>query len=189
MTTAPISEQEIAQLTTKGTLALEGWFKELAGNIGRGAKAEVSIEDVKFSSNLTLTGKIDAVLLPDSWDNVSPVDVEVVDFKTKKPMSHNAILGNTKDASGNEFRQLVFYRLLLDSWRDGVWRMKTGVIEFLEPNASSNYKREVFAISNEDCAKLKETIASLEQQLLDASFIDSYCDDTECRYCAMAKTL
>lgn len=186
---APISEQEIAMLTAKGIKVLDGWFTELGVAIRRGAKAEVSIEDVTFSKHLTLTGKIDAVLMSDSWDNVTPIDVEVVDFKTKVPMSQNAIMGKTKDGSGNEFRQLVFYRILLDAWRDRVWRMKTGVIEFLEPNTSGKYKREAFSITQEHCQELAKTISSLEAKLLDASFLDNPCNDGECKYCAMAKRL
>ncbi len=100
-----------------------------------------------------------------------------------------AIMGKTKNDTGNEFRQLVFYRILLDAWRDGVWRMKTGVIEFLEPNASGKYKREVFAITQEHASELTKTISSLEVKLLDASFLDNHCNDAECKYCAMAKTL
>lgn len=186
---APISEQEITSLTAKGAGALEGWFSELGSKITKGTKAEVSIEDVSFSTHLTLTGKIDAVIMANTWDNASPIDVEVVDFKTKTPMSQNAIMGKTKNDTGNEFRQLVFYRILLDSWRDGVWRMKTGVIEFLEPNTSGKYKREVFAITQEHRDELAKTISFLEAKLLDASFLDNSCNDAECKYCAMAKTL
>ncbi len=48
-------------------------------------------------------------------DRVDPASggVSVIDYKTGKPKSRNELMGATKDADGNYYRQLTFYKLLL----------------------------------------------------------------------------
>jgi DNA helicase-2/ATP-dependent DNA helicase PcrA len=56
--------------------------------------------------------------------------VNVVDYKTGKPKTRNELMGETKNANGDYYRQLVFYKLLLKYWNDGKYNMQSGIIDF-----------------------------------------------------------
>jgi hypothetical protein len=111
--------------------------------------------------------------------------VNVVDVKTGKVKSRNDILGKTKNADGNIFRQLTFYRLLLDSWKSGSWKMETGTIDFIKPRESGEYSREIFEITDADVEGLKTLIREVAGKILNFSFDTPGCGEKECEWCRM----
>lgn len=111
-------------------------------------------------------------------------------------MSRNAIMGETKtDDDGNYFRQLVFYKLLLDRYENGKparpnghsggYEMKEGVIDFMEPNDKGDYKKEAFEVTKENVAELEDLIKKIAEEIVTLSFWDKRCDDKDCDYCRL----
>jgi len=92
-------------------------------------------------------------------------------------------MGNTKNSDGGYFRQLVFYRLLLDIYDDGKYKMKGGEIDFVEADKNGKYHKEYIEIEEEDVENLKVEIERTAQEILDLSFWDKKCDDKKCEYC------
>ncbi|MCX6719346.1 MAG: PD-(D/E)XK nuclease family protein, partial [Candidatus Taylorbacteria bacterium] len=131
--------------------------------------------------SLQLTGKIDKIEFLDEQN------VVVVDYKTSKPKSRNAIEGKTAEVDGNYKRQLVFYKLLLDL--DEKFNMKHGEIDFIEPNERGLYKKERFEIEESEIRQLKGAIAKMASEVLNLSFIHSDCGEKDCQYCALGKLL
>ncbi|TSC67633.1 MAG: DNA helicase II / ATP-dependent DNA helicase PcrA [Parcubacteria group bacterium Gr01-1014_72] len=137
------------------------------------------------STVVELSGMLDKV------EFLSDGVVNVVDYKTGKPKSRNELLGKTKNADGNYYRQLVFYKVLLDGYaggspaRAGKWRMKTGTIDFLKPDERGRHHREVFEISDGEARDLKAQAADVASQILALSFLDKGCD--ACEWCELKK--
>jgi DNA helicase-2/ATP-dependent DNA helicase PcrA len=132
---------------------------------------------------IMLRGSLDKVELAKDGRGVN-----VVDYKTGRPKSRREILGETKSADGNYFRQLVFYRLLLDRYKKGEWRMETGTIDFIKPDSRGRFHREVFAIEPDDVKELEDIITESAKSILDLSFLNKTCDEENCEYCRLAKT-
>lgn len=130
---------------------------------------------------IELGGKLDKVEL------LSGSTVNVVDYKTGAPKTRNEILGRTKNADGNYYRQLVFYKLLLDSGKK--WRMKTGTLDFLKPTPSGAYWREVFEIEEREVADLRALVADVCSQILSSSFAGKECGEKGCEYCRLSQAL
>ncbi len=148
-----------------------------------------------------LTGKLDKIEFLDDHH------VAVVDYKTSKPKSRNVIEGKTKDSDGNYKRQLVFYKLLLDSRADspfekgGVPRqsrgmgdfrnfsMKYGEIDFIEPNDAKKYKKERFEVSEKEVEELKEVIKQMAKEVVGLEFVEKGCGEKECEFCRLGKLL
>ena len=122
--------------------------------------------------------------------------VNVVDYKTGRPKSRAEIEGKTKGSDGNYKRQLVFYRLLLDGARNPArttkssgWRMKTGTIDFIKPDARGRFHRQVFDISDAEVADLKNLVADVAHRIFSFSFWNATCDDSSCDWCRLSQVL
>jgi len=165
------------QLERKGSASLSGWYDTYEGTWHRNVRTEHAVERVQLDSDIVLTGKLDKVELLDDGT------VTVVDYKTKAPMSTNAIRGLTKSSTGNEWRQLLFYKLLLDL--DGTWNMTSGQIDFLEPSPSGTYKKEALGVTAEMTGDLKTVIRNMYESVRELSFWNERCNARDCRYCAI----
>jgi len=175
-----MSERDLSVFIAEGKDELRGYLNR--GGFPRSLWSEYVVTGVPFlvgDIEIILNGKLDRVEM--ILDGV----VNVVDVKTGKVKSRNDILGKTKNADGNIFRQLTFYRLLLDSWKGGTWRMESGTIDFVKPRESGEYSREIFEISNADVETLKVLIEEVAKKILNLSFETPGCGEKECEWCRM----
>jgi len=131
---------------------------------------------------IRLTGNLDKIEL------VGDGRVNVVDYKTGKPKSRNFLEGKTKDADGNYKRQLVFYKLLLDKYKKGEWKMETGTIDFVQPSESGKLQREIFSISDKEVSELETLIEKTAGEIINFSFEEKECKDKNCEWCKLHKT-
>ena len=67
--------------------------------------------------------------------------------------------------------------------------MKTGEIDFIEPNKRGIYKKEKFEISSEEIKEIKEQIKKVAQEIINLAFWDKTCDDPNCYYCNLRKIM
>jgi DNA helicase-2/ATP-dependent DNA helicase PcrA len=115
-----------------------------------------------------LTGKLDRI---DLAENAQAV--RVVDYKTGKPKTRNAIEGNTKTSDGGYKRQLVFYALLLDLYDKPELRTRDMVLSFVEPSANGRITEEVFTITDAEVEALKGEIIAAVQTFVDGSWVQA----------------
>ena len=117
---------------------------------------------------------------------IYPDHVHVVDYKTGKAEKARSKIKppNEKNPDGGDYwRQLVFYKILLDSDKKHNWKMKSAEIDFLEPNRrTGEFTRDIIEVSSEDINKVTEQISWCYDQLLRHNF-DSGCGEEDCRWC------
>jgi DNA helicase-2/ATP-dependent DNA helicase PcrA len=167
----------------KGERALSAYFDAQHKTWGSNMKAEYAIDGVKVGE-VPLRGRLDRIdLLGDP--SAGSGRVRAVDYKFKKPMSRNQITGEVKNGDGNYYRQLTFYKLLVDEGTK--WRMQDGMIDFLEPDARGKLKQEVFAPSDKEVAELKKEIVRVSEDILDLKFLVERCEKKDCKYCELKK--
>lgn len=132
---------------------------------------EFGVEGVELIKGVMIKGRIDRVdILPDG-------SAHVVDYKTGKAKSRNQIVGLTKDADGNYYRQLVFYKLLLEKAK--LYEVKDAELDFVE-----GPKKEIFAPSDKEVSELEAQIKAMAKAVLDSKF--EGCKDKECKYCTLS---
>ena len=191
--------EELITNAPKVAEALEEHFAHI-GNISTESWVETYFED-KFKDEkieLKLHGKMDTII--EKENETSPNDsvgrVLVFDYKTKEAMSENAIRGETKSEDGNYFRQLVFYKILLE----GSSRFKSKPIipalVFIKPRPNGSSGRAdskgrcstiTLPITQSDIEKVKSEISSLIQSVWSGSFLTATCEDPDCKYCGYKK--
>ena len=185
------SRNDLAEFLERGKKAIKGYMNEYGKNLARNAISEMNIAeifiDVSLDSHTTqkilLKGRLDKVeFLEDGF-------VNVVDYKTGGQKTRNYIEGKTKNSAGNEKRQLIFYKLLLDEYEKRKYKMKSGEIDFVEPDKKGRYKKEKFIISEQETKELKNQIKKISKEILALSFWNEFCSDKNCEFCHLRKII
>jgi DNA helicase-2/ATP-dependent DNA helicase PcrA len=179
-----LTRHDHAEMLEKGELALSGyydmyhteWTSSVSPELSATVHIPVSISGVK---SLKLRGKIDRVEYDDAHR------ATVTDYKTGTPKSRNALEGKTKNERGDYKRQLVFYRVLLDRYENGKYRMEKGIIDFVEPDSRGKYHREAFAITDTETTELISTIEKVAEAIYNLSFWNERCETRDCDWCAL----
>ncbi len=172
-----LTKEELETRTKEGEEILSAYYQLHRGNFSPPLFLEkyTTVQD----GDVKLTGKIDRI----EWQNEESRAIRVVDYKTGKPKSKNQILGSTQDSRGDLFRQLVFYKLLVDlDWR---LRVKFGEAEldFVEsPRTSNKSGKYRFKIENSDVTALRETIKRVMSEIRALNFSRTE-DRTICARC------
>ncbi len=143
---------------------------------------EFKIVGVPFlagKDEIVLTGKLDKVEI------IRDGIVNVVDYKTGKPRTRNEIMGKTKSSNGDYLRQLLFYKLLLNRYKQGEWKMEKGTIDFIKPDPRGKFHREEFEIGDEEVRELENSVSDAVQNILSLSFWNQTCGEKECEWCRL----
>jgi DNA helicase-2/ATP-dependent DNA helicase PcrA len=165
--------------------ALRGWHAQYNSMWPTRTKNEFRIQGVLLD-DVVLTGSLDKLECLDETCH----EVDVIDYKTGKPKSRNHIEGKTKGKGAGDYkRQLLFYALLLKLYNRGEYRMREGVLDFVEPNERGIYKREAFTIEPSEVSELEDMVRDVAASIRNLSFWDTPCDDKECEYCALRQTM
>ena len=114
-------------------------------------------------------------------------EVNIVDYKTGKPKSRKFIEGMTKDSKGDMKRQLTFYHLLLQ--KQGRYRMVSGEIDFVEPDAAKRYRKEKFVITKEETSALEELLKLVCREITTLAFWNRRCDEKDCEFCTLREMM
>jgi len=126
-------------------------------------------------------------------------DVNVVDYKTGKPkyVGKNTrppsmyilpeIHPTTKDEAteiygGDYWRQLVFYKILLDHQRYKKWNMVSGEIDYLEKNENGEFEKRRINISHDDTRFVRQLIKSTYDKIMSHQFSEG-CGKEDCEWC------
>ena len=150
----------------RGLEALSGYYDKYKDSFSVDVIVEKKIKAIPFDlengEQILLTGAIDKM------ETKSDRTVSVIDYKTGKPWSR---LQKDKKESLN--RQVVFYKLLLNSYNDGQYNMTEGTLDFIEPHPQTHeFEREVVSVCDEDVRQLKEQINIFAEDILSGNFLD-----------------
>lgn len=174
----PLVALDRSELSKKGEEALCAYIAQEGAAIPVANESEISISTslaVPGVGDIPLAGKLDRLdFLPDGT-------VSVIDYKTGKAKSENDIRGLTKSGDGGYYRQLVFYKLLLD--KDGRYAMSEGALHFVEPDEKGKCIIRRFAITAAEVAALEAELIEAAKRIADGSAFTTVCDPEQCNYC------
>jgi hypothetical protein len=175
----PLTEHNLEELRAKGERALSAWWKLHQSSWPARTESELPLETMlatKDGTEFAIRGKLDRM------DPLTNDTFSVIDYKTGKQKSRNELMGQTKDADGNYYRQLIFYKLLLARTQPSRV-MSEGVIEFVEPDDKGAIRAESFEITNDEVAELEITMQKVAEEIMTLSFWNERCSDEDCAHC------
>jgi len=183
---SPLNRNELDESLKKGERALTGYYNENKNKWLKNILVELKIDGVKVG-DISISGRIDKIEILKQEIN-GKHEVNVVDYKTSQPKSPKEIKGETKSKhSGDLFRQLVFYKILLDNYKNNRYKMVSGEFDFIEPNKKGEYKKESFSVSEKDVLELELLIKKISQEILSLEFLNKFCSDKDCQYCKLKR--
>lgn len=182
MEVQPMSRKEVWRWLEKGDKYLSSYFDNQIKNWKEDSISELAIRDIYIREDIKLNGKIDKLEI------LKGNEVNVVDYKTGTPKSRNDIEGKTKNSNGDIKRQLVFYKILLDRYKDGKeYKMVSAQVDFIQTDDSGKHKSEIFYIDKIESDLLVNEIIRVSDEIISFSFENKHCDDAECQYCTLRK--
>jgi DNA helicase-2/ATP-dependent DNA helicase PcrA len=176
----PFTQRDFDESLEKGRKALSGYYQAYRGQWQPRTRTEYLISGIQLTPEICLSGKLDKIEFIEGEN-----EVNVVDYKTGRPKTRGEIEGTTKSSAGDIKRQLLFYALLLRNHEKGRFAMRTGEIDFMEPDASGSYRREFFEIEKSDIDALEEVVRTAAQEIMDLAFWDRTCGDKDCPWCGL----
>ena len=164
----------------RGREALSTWYDNRAQDLRYNVMTEQRIyKEFSLSSgeSLKLHGIIDKVELLES-ELGGPVNL--VDYKTGKPYSR-------KDRHQREDlkRQLTFYHILLEGYRDGAYHINQALLDFIEPNDRGQSETQAISVGESDVVELREVIDKTAHEIMAGDFLAHGCGKRDCEWCSL----
>ncbi len=182
----PLNKDEFEKLQLKGKSILSKFYEQVMKGWNKTCSGEIIVKGIRFGNGVFLNGKIDMVKQLDNRGSVA-----VYDFKTGTPKSRSFIQGATGSKIGNYKRQLIFYKLLLERFKETKQPVTVvqGIIQFVEPTQNGTFRSEAFEISRQEVVELEHTITQISEEIKSLSFWDRFCENKGCFYCSMRRFL
>ena len=167
-------------------LALVEHFKE-AGKVSTESWVENYFSyqsSIKNSEKIEikLHGKLDVIREQEN-------KIFIYDYKTRKSLSLNAIKGETANGDDNYFRQLIFYKILLEESSKFKNKFIEPALIFIKPDSNGRCPIVSLPIENTDTERVKNEITNLIKNVWSGDFLTNICDDKDCQYCGYRKLL
>lgn len=111
--------------------------------------------------------------------------VHVTDYKTGKPENGKKKLsppGEKDPLGGDYWRQIVFYKILLENDKSSSYEMISGTMDFVEPDKKGNYHKIKITVKPEDITLVKNQIKETYKNIMDYKFSEG-CGEENCSWC------
>jgi DNA helicase-2/ATP-dependent DNA helicase PcrA len=115
----------------------------------------------------------------------------VVDYKTGDPdrsvREHIAQPGEKYPKGGDYWRQMVFYKLLIENAPDARWHVRMGRFEYVEPGRTSgDWKTVEVPIFESDEQFVRTQLRDAYSRIMNHEF-DTGCGKDDCHWCSFAR--
>lgn len=137
---------------------------------------EADLKNAQYKG-VPLKGVLDKV-------EIYPTHVNVVDYKTGKHKAEKIKRPSEKlPAGGDYWRQIVFYKMLLDSDKKNNWSMASGKIAYVEPDRKTSKFQDVqIDVTPEDLRQVGEQVTDTYNKIKAYEF-NKTCEDKNCQWC------
>jgi DNA helicase II / ATP-dependent DNA helicase PcrA len=173
------TSKEFDDYTKYGTKLIKEYYETYQDEFltPRSYEIEYDIRDVEHRG-VPISGKLDRV---DIYDDT----VKVIDFKTGVTDRAKKI-AKPKDTNldgGEYWRQIIFYRILIDADRRQNWTMRQGVMDFLEKESGKDkLQRQTYDISGEEIQIVSDQLVEAWAGIKAHDFTPG-CGEDDCQWC------
>lgn len=136
-------------------------------------------------NGVPLKGKIDK--LEFNGNEVNVVDYKTGDYEKTKKDYRKFDRPNQRDPNGGDYwRQAVFYKILLDNYKQKNWQVVSTEFDFIEPNKQKEYFKEKIDILPEDITTVNQQIKDSWIRIQNKEFYTG-CGKEDCKWCGFVK--
>jgi DNA helicase II / ATP-dependent DNA helicase PcrA len=166
----------------QGHTLLSDYYDHFADGFHKDVEIEFKVPRYLLDG-VPVTGKIDKIELTGN-------SCSVVDYKTGDPdksASANTAPPNEKEPLGGDYwRQMVFYKLLLENYEDRDWKVTGGAFDYIQKGKDGQYKQIVVPVFAQDEEIVRGQIKDAYGRIMNHEF-DRGCGKETCHWCNFAK--
>ncbi|MEO1436058.1 MAG: ATP-dependent DNA helicase, partial [Bacteroidota bacterium] len=153
---------------------LQRWEKE------KNSLLEIPIRDVEMRG-VPLTGHVDKLVLHSSNS------AGIIDYKTSKFRKGDFSPPSDKDPIGGDYwRQLVFYKILLDGYPHIRQRIDSAAIDYLNRDTDDSFPIQAVNLDQQAVETVKTQISDTYRRIRNHEFQEG-CGDDNCKWCQFVK--
>ncbi|MBC8045350.1 MAG: ATP-dependent helicase [Fimbriimonadaceae bacterium] len=172
------TEKQFENRILMGRKLLPEYYNQYSNSWNKIVVTEFPLRNIVFD-HIPITGVFDKIEFDGN-------NVNVIDYKTgsvtyardklKAPDDKNPI-------GGDYWRQIMFYKILLDNYKSKNWKMISGEIDFLEKDPAKNqFIKHKFYLEAGEIETVKQQIKETYQNIKDMKFIEG-CGEKDCEWC------
>jgi len=166
----------------QGTTLLGEYYDRYINTFHKDVEIEFKVPRYLLDG-VPVTGKIDKMELHGDT-------CKVVDYKTGDPdRSATAMTAppNEKEPKGGDYwRQMVFYKLLLENYEERPRKVTLGMFDYIQKSKTGEYKQIVVPVYAQDEAFVRRQIKDVYYSIMNHEF-DRGCGEETCHWCNFAK--
>jgi DNA helicase-2/ATP-dependent DNA helicase PcrA len=163
-----------------GKKVLSAYYEKYITGFNKTVSVEKMIAKVAIGE-VPIKGKIDKIEFDGN-------NCTVIDYKTGNA-AHSikdrlAIPDDDHPNGGEYWRQMVFYKLLIDNHPFNTWKMVDGIFDFIEADEDSGkFIRHQVVIRDEDVTTVKKQIKDTYEKIMNHEFAIG-CQEENCQWCS-----
>lgn len=166
----------------QGINLLSEYYDHYSGSFPTNVEIEYKVPRYLLEG-IPVTAKIDKI-------EIEGDKCTVVDYKTGDPDKSAApqtAPPNEKDPNGGDYwRQMVFYKLVLEHFEDRRWQISLGKFDFLQKSKTGDYKQVVVPVFANDERVVLQQLKDSYGRIMNHEF-DKGCGKEDCHWCNFAK--
>lgn len=175
--------QQFERRQEQGRQVISDYYDNYLHQFSKNIEVEFKIPRY-YLDGVPVTGKIDKMEFEGN-------ECVVVDYKTGDPdKAANAKTAppNDKEPLGGEYwRQMVFYKLLIENYADRNWQVKMGMFDFVEKgHTSGEFKRVYVPVFPKDEDIVRQQLKDAWARIMNHEF-NKGCGKEDCHWCNFAR--
>ncbi len=175
------TKEQFARRIEYGQEVLSNYYDQYIASWNRIVAVERTIRNV-IVQDVPLKGKLDKLEFDGKAVNVVDYktgDIDKAKDKLKSP--------HENDPNGGDYwRQAVFYKILVDHYKQKNWEVVSAEFDFIEPDKKKQYRKEKIVITPEDIATVTQQVKTVWKKIQDRDFY-SGCGKPDCHWCNFVK--
>ncbi len=179
---ASFTPEQFKRKMEYGAEVLNDFYDNYIDSWNLNVKLEYGVSNISIDG-VPVSGQIDKIEFINNNN-----DINVIDYKTGKYRKEKLKRPDEKDLLGGDYwRQLVFYKILIDNDPMKNWNTVSGEIDFVEKDSySKEFKKEQILITAEDEEIVKNQIRDVYKKIMNHEF-NRGCNEDDCRWCNFIK--
>jgi DNA helicase-2/ATP-dependent DNA helicase PcrA len=178
-----LTKTEYERRLEQGRTVLSDYFDRNINHWSTAVEIEFKVPRYLLDG-VPVTGKIDK--LEFEGDTCT-----VIDYKTGDPdkgaKAQTAQPDEKQPAGGDYWRQMVFYKLLIENAPDVRWRVRIGMFDYVEPGRKSGeYKQVWVPVYESDEQIVRTQLRDAYSRIMNHEFSEG-CGKPDCHWCSFAR--
>ena len=175
-----LTESQYRRRLALGRQDLPAYYQTRIHNFHKKVEVEVEVRNVEVQG-VPITGTVDKI------EHFAKSKINIVDYKTGRFRSKKIEPPSEKNPLGGDYwRQVIFYKILLENFRNAQWKVQAGAIDYTEPDRKTKafYYKKV-SIMPKDVKIVTQQIVDSYQRIQKHDFFEG-CGKTTCHWCNFA---